>query len=178
MADKTKAMQVSPTGEIEDIKKIRDILFGNNMNEYDKRFDMLEQRMIKSIAEAKEENEKRLVLLEDYVKQEFKSLIEKLNVEKDIRSKGEKRTHEDLKSIEESAQNFVDKTSNDFSEIRKQILDLGKSIGDKINAQERALDSQIKSVDESLTTNKVDRAALAMMLTEVAMKLSGQQEDE
>ena len=178
MTDKTKVMQGSSTGEIEDIKKIRDILFGNNMNEYDKRFEVLEQRMSKSIEEAKEENEKRLVLLEDYVKQEFKSLQEKLNVEKDIRSKGEKRTHEDLKAIEETAQNFVDKTSNDFSEIRKQILDLGKSIGDKINAQERALDGKIKSVDDTLQTNKVDRASLAMMLTEVAMKLSGQQDEE
>ncbi len=178
MTDKTKAVQVPSNGEIEDIKKIRDILFGNNMNEYDKRFEMLEQRMSKSIEEAKEENEKRLVLLEDYVKQEFKSLQEKLIVEKEIRSKGEKRTHEDIKSIEESAQNFVDKTSNDFSEIRKQILDLGKSIGERINAQERTLDGQIKSVDENLQANKVDRASLAMMLTEVAMKLSGQQEEE
>ncbi len=178
MTDKTKAVQVPSNGEIEDIKKIRDILFGNNMNEYDKRFEMLEQRMSKSIEEAKEENEKRLVLLEDYVKQEFKSLQEKLIVEKEIRSKGEKRTHEDIKSIEESAQKFVDKTSNDFSEIRKQILDLGKSIGERINAQERTLDGQIKSVDENLQANKVDRASLAMMLTEVAMKLSGQQEEE
>jgi hypothetical protein len=74
--------KMSNTGEIEDIKKIRDILFGSNMSEYERRFEILEQKLSKSLEEARLDNEKRLQLLEDYVKQELQALQEKLETEK------------------------------------------------------------------------------------------------
>jgi hypothetical protein len=168
--------KMSNTGEIEDIKKIRDILFGSNMSEYERRFEILEQKLSKSLEEARLDNEKRLQLLEDYVKQELQALQEKLETEKESRLKNERRTSEDIKTIEEQAQSFADKTAKDFSETRNQILELGKSMGEKMNSQNKNLTEKIIEVDSNLQSNKVDRTALAMMFTEIAAQLSGQEE--
>ncbi len=173
------AKEVTPQkGEIEEIKKIRDILFGSNMNEYEKRFSLLEQKLNNSLEDARQENEKRLLLLEDYVKQELKSLQEMIAAEKEARMKNEKRTQEDIAHIEEQANIFAEKTTKKFSETRSQILELGKSLGDKMNQQEKKLSEKISSVDSTLQSNYADRSSLALMFTDIARKLSGEPEED
>jgi hypothetical protein len=49
-------------------------------------------------------------------------------------------------------------------------------MGEKMNSQNKNLTEKIIEVDSNLQSNKVDRTALAMMFTEIAAQLSGQEE--
>src|SRR6516165_2538276 len=68
------------------VDKIRDILFGANMREYEKRFARLEERLTKSSEALRDDLKKRFEALESYVKDELESLGSRLKAEKAERS--------------------------------------------------------------------------------------------
>ena len=163
--------------EVEDISKIRDILFGNNMSEYEKRFELLEQKLALSINENKEETEKKISSLENYLRQEFKILSEKLNEEEDARIKSDKRILTEIESIEDVIKKFKQSTSDSFSENNQQLHDLSNSISNKISDINKALQNRIETNSNQLQNNKVERSSLAMLLTDLAYKIAGNQEE-
>jgi len=68
------------------VDKIRDILFGSNMREYEKRFARLEERLNKSSEALREDLKKRFDSLESYVREELESLGQRLKAEKSERA--------------------------------------------------------------------------------------------
>ena len=66
--------------------KIRDILFGSQMRDYDKRFTRLEERLSQDAITLREELKKRLDTLEAFVRQEGESLSQRLKNEKTERT--------------------------------------------------------------------------------------------
>src|SRR6266852_7408549 len=68
------------------VDKIRDILFGSNMREYEKRFARLEERLKKSSEALREDLKKRFDSLETYVREEMESLGQRLKTEKSERA--------------------------------------------------------------------------------------------
>jgi len=73
--------------EAENIGKIRDILFGNNMSEYEQRFDALEKRLQENLSEITRDFKTKMSSLENYVRDEITSLSEQLKAEKEERTK-------------------------------------------------------------------------------------------
>src|SRR5271169_4219003 len=67
------------------VDKIRDILFGSNMREYEKRFARLEEKLTKSSEALREDLKKRFDSLESYVREEMESLGQRLKTEKSER---------------------------------------------------------------------------------------------
>lgn len=59
------------------VDKIRDILFGSNMREYEKRFARLEERLTKSSDALREDLKKRFDTLETFVREEMESLSQR-----------------------------------------------------------------------------------------------------
>src|SRR5579863_9865008 len=86
------------------VDKIRDILFGSQMRDYDKRFGRLEDRLIKDAESLREEMKKRFESLEGFVQKELESLSHRLKSEKSERSEALKdlgtQHRESAKTIE------------------------------------------------------------------------------
>ncbi len=175
---KGKVNPENSTSEIENISKIRDILFGNNMNEYEKRFEQVEEKLAQSVAENKSETDKRINTLEHYFKQEIKHVNEKLNEEEDARVKSDKKIIAELESLEDSFKKFKQLTADNFSEVNQQIMDLSNTTNDQISSLRKALQDRLESASNQLQSNKVERSSLAMMLTDLAYKIAGENENE
>ena len=62
-----KGITVDDGGNID---KVRDILFGGQMRDYDRRFQKLEERLLQETSELKDDVRKRLAALEQFMKQE------------------------------------------------------------------------------------------------------------
>src|SRR4051812_14459636 len=70
----TKQADGTPSlNEANNIDKIRDILFGVQMRDYEKRFSRLEERLLKESADLRDETRKRFDSLENFVKSEFEA---------------------------------------------------------------------------------------------------------
>jgi hypothetical protein len=109
----------------DNLEKVRDILFGAQMRDYDRRSVHLEEGLRKESADLREETRLRFDSLENYIKQEIAALTESVKAEMDdIR-----RKHEDLSSIlsRETQRLSSDKLdraalANLFTELANQLI--------------------------------------------------------
>ncbi|MEQ1728459.1 MAG: hypothetical protein ABL982_08755 [Vicinamibacterales bacterium] len=78
------------------LDKVRDILFGNQMRDVERRFSRLEERLVKETADRKDEVRKRLDTLEAYVRGENESLEGQIKSERGDRSAWRCHEHDAL----------------------------------------------------------------------------------
>ena len=99
MKTETKKQNASELPEDGNIDKIRDILFGSQARDFDRRFSRLEERLVKEISEMRDENRKKLDTLEEYIKGEVKSLTDRLVSEQNSRVETVSVLSRDLKDL-------------------------------------------------------------------------------
>jgi hypothetical protein len=178
----TTASPAQPSNNAEElpgagnIDKIRDILFGVQMRDYEKRFSRLEERLIKEANELREDTRKRFDALEQYVRQELESLNLLVTAEQNTRGEACEALSQ---SIKETARNFEKKTAQmdeqstrSQSALRQQLLEQSKSLNDEIRRKYEELTALLEREAQELRTDKTDRSALAALFTEVALRLN------
>ena len=67
------------------LDKVRDLLFGGQMRDYDRKFARLEERLVKETADLREEVKRRLSALETYMKAELESQSDRIRAEQEGR---------------------------------------------------------------------------------------------
>ena len=169
-----------PTGDelggAGNIDKIRDILFGVQMRDYEKRFARLEERLMKESSDLRDETRKRFDSLELYIKQEMEALVERVTAEQNTRSESFEQLSQGIKettrAFEKRAAQMDEQTARGQRELRQQLLDQSKSLSDEIRQKHQEMLQTLEREATELRTDKTDRAALAGLFTEVAMRLT------
>ncbi len=162
----------------ESLDKVRDILFGSQAREYEKRFARLEERLLKEAADLREELRKRFDTLEAYTKKEVDSLAARLRTEHDQRAEAAKEISRLLElnsdALETKTSALDEQLTASQRELREQILDQSKSISDEIRQKQEAMTATLERATAELRDEKTDRAALASLFMEVAMRLNNE----
>ncbi len=163
-------------GEINSLDKVRDILFGNQIREVEKKFIRLEDRLVKELANVRDETRKRLDSLEIYIKKEVESLTERLKHEQSERDTGVKALAEEHKNITNSLEKrltqFEEQTTNSQRELREQILNQSNSLQDDIRQKYTEILTLLEREAQELRRDKTDRSSLASLFTELAIRLN------
>ena len=158
------------------VDKIRDILFGNQMRDFDRRFTQVEERMAKAMQGLRDETYKRLEALEQYFKEELEALKERLKAESDQRADVDKQMNETVKSLAESLGKTISDSEEKFaahtSELRQQILKQSKSLSADIQAKYEQASQELRRTAEGLNDAKIDRSMLAEFLIDMATGIS------
>ena len=68
------------------VDKIRDILFGTQMRDYESRFARLEETLIKETVEIRETSRRRFEQLESFIHKEFENVQARFKSERDDRT--------------------------------------------------------------------------------------------
>jgi hypothetical protein len=170
----TNGASVEPdTGNID---KIREILFGGHMRDYDRRFSRVEEQLVKDSLELREDTRKRFEALEAFIKAELAALTDRLQAEQ--------RTRDDAVSglwrgLQESSHALSAKlgeaqeqTARAHSELRQQILSQSKDLNDEMRRRQDEVTALIAREVADLNHGKTDRSSLATLLTEMAMRLN------
>ncbi|MBT8363523.1 MAG: hypothetical protein KJP23_02380 [Deltaproteobacteria bacterium] len=167
------AQEASEAGSVD---KIRDIIFGNQMRDYETRFARLEQRLLKEISDLRDETGKRFDSFELYVNKELESLGERLKAEQDLRAELDKKLSGEIKDASRSLSKNIDRLaevqSNDSRELRQQLLELNKNISAEIRKKGEESFQALDQTAEELRADKVDRSSLAEILMEIAVRMS------
>jgi hypothetical protein len=179
-AVKGAAVPVTPAGPetagTGNLEKIRDILFGAQVQDFEKRFARLEERLLKETADARAETKKRFDALEAFIKKEVESLSERIRTEQSERTESGKDISRELreaaKSLEKKIAQLDDVTSRSQRELRQQILDQSKALTEEIRTRVRESSTALSKELKELRSGKTDRAALAGLFTDAAMRLS------
>ena len=162
--------------EAQSMDKIRDILFGNQARDYEKRFSRMESQLAQESQDLKTELLKRIDALESYFKQEIKDINLRIKNETDDRVHGQEDLRKDLKERFESLnKKLVQEEENlarKSSELRDQILEQSKQLTSEILSRSDQAATSLKQTARELDTAKVNRSDLSGFFLELAMRLS------
>lgn len=162
----------------ESLDKVRDILFGSQAREYEKRFIRLEERLLKEASDLRDELRKRFDTLESYTRKEVESLAARLKAEHEQRTESardiSRHLDETSGALERKASELDEHLTATQRELREQILDQSKSISDEIRQKHEATAAAMERATAELRDEKTDRAALASLFMEVAMRLNNE----
>ncbi len=162
--------------DLNSLDKVRDILFGNQIRDVDKRFARLEERLVKEFANVRDETRKRLDSLEIYIKKEVESLTERLKNEQIERDDGVKLLAQEQKNLtlalEKKLGQFDEQTANSQRELREQILNQSNSLQDEIQKKYEEILKLLERESQELRRDKTDRSHLGSLLTELAIRLN------
>lgn len=172
----TPAPHQPPAGN--NVDKIRDILFGSHIRDYESRFERLEETLLKETSDLRETTRKRLDGLESYMRKEFETLSARIRTEREERSGAVTQLSKDLKDLSDSTArrmtDISDLTTNGQAKLHDEILTQSKTLSDELRSKEIEIIHLLERRFQELRKRKTDRAALSAMLTEVALRLNDQ----
>lgn len=158
------------------LDKVRDILFGGQMRDTDKRFARLEERLTQEVAELKDDVRRRLSALEDYMKRETESLGARLRTEQDERMDAARelgtKLGDAVRVFERKTTQIDDTIARAQRDLGQQILDLNKTMSEEVRQKIDDVLARLQRASAELQHEKTDRAGLAALLTEMAMRLT------
>ena len=167
-------------GDAASLEQVRNLLFGNQQKDTERRLQLLERRIGEECEEVRADLRARVESLEQFLKDEIAAVVDRLKGETGER----KEAHRDLskglndlsKSLEKRITKLDEQTSTSHSKLRQSLLDQSKELRDqlkqRIDEVRQGLDDSTGSLDE----RKVDRLDLAALLSDVAIQLQGEED--
>lgn len=168
----------SPNGEASmgNLDKIKELLFGAQVREYENRFARLEERMMRENSNLREEMRKRLETIEQYIYREFNNLTAALKTEQAQREESINTLSSEfkdlLKSLGQQVDQLEEQTNQRHRELRQQIIGQSKTLDDEIRQKYQELMITLERKAQDLRAEKADRAALASLFREVAIRIN------
>ena len=160
------------------VDKIRDILFGSQMRDYDKRFARLEERLIKEANDLRDETRRRFDGLESFIRSELAALSDRVRNDASRRDELNEamslHLQETARSIERKLSQLDEQTSQAQRDLRQQLLTQSNDLNEEIRRKHDELAAALNREADELRHDKTDRAALADLFTEMALRLSNQ----
>lgn len=164
--------------ETGNIDKIREILFGGQMRDYERRFSRLEERLMKEAADLRDDSRRRFDALEAFFKQELEALSERLQSEQRARDESvqdvSRALRETGQALERKLAQLDEQATRNRRDLRQQILDQSKSLSEEIRRKGEELVALVEREVAALGNDKTDRAALASLFNEVALRLTNE----
>jgi uncharacterized FlaG/YvyC family protein len=158
------------------IDQIRDIIFGSQMKEYERRFQRLEERSQQRIAELHAEVGQRLEAIEAFFRKEVDAHSEQLKSEHSARSDAiQKLTHEigeTVRALSASIEAQAQLQAHEAGELRQQMMELSKNLSEEIRQKHGESSQRLDQSVRELDNGKVARTALSEILLEMAARLS------
>ncbi|MEP6913141.1 MAG: hypothetical protein ABI923_10325 [bacterium] len=158
------------------VDKIREILFGGQMRDYDKRFNRLEERLLKESAELREESKRRVEALETFVNKELAALVNRLQAEQQTREGSvqtmSRELNEAIKSLDARLTQFYNQSTETQHDLRQQLLEQSKNLNEEIRRKHDDVSATLERELAELNHEKTDRTSLSALFTEVALRLN------
>ena len=167
---------VTNSAEVAGVDKIRDLLFGNQMQDYDRRFSMLEERFLQRFREIEAETTRNISFLESTAKKQMESFAAELREEKDLRIDADKeierieRDHND--TIEKRLRSMSEQLTRLEREQAERLTQEVQSLRDELKRRNEDLQHMIEKMFAELSSVKTDRNLLAGLFLEVARCLN------
>ena len=159
-----------------DVGRIRDIIFGNQMRDYERRFGDLFSQLEAETNRIKTEVERRLDKFEAFIRTEFEQLNNRIGKERGDRVEAVEQIERTIVSNQKVAGDKLSRIDEQLSkstaEIRKLMHDQITELSAHTSKLHEESGSRLKTESECLRQDKVSRADLAELLTEVALRLN------
>ncbi|HEX7770417.1 MAG TPA: hypothetical protein VF422_10370 [Dokdonella sp.] len=164
-------------GADRNVDQIRDILFGGQMRDYERRFQELNQRLEAELVRMREAQDKRLAQIDRRVDDQFEKLNKLVRQEiedrngavDDLESRLQQAARTSRAEVNKSLEGLGRDIAASDERLRGAIADLQASLVARAGEAESAF----QRAGAELRAEKVGRDDLAALLTEFALRLRG-----
>lgn len=165
-------------GSAGNMEKVRDILFGAQLREFDKRLQRIDEKLARDQSEFREDARRRFESLELFVRSEIEALTMSLGAERTEREeslgKSEKVLLDGLKAAERKLGQLEEQLAKVQRELRQQQHEQHSGLREELRVAREQLAASLSREADELRKDKLDRATMAGLLSEVAMRLTGE----
>ncbi len=162
-------------GGIGNVEKIRDILFGTHIRDYDKRFKRLEDRLIQEGQQLRDDISQRIRALEELLNTEIDALSEKAKVDRQERILSVQDLQQELGALKNELNNRSSQLEEQFGkelkQLRQQLHLRSQEFATQLRSQNENLNELIKQEITALQEEKVSRNDLAAFFSEFSLRL-------
>lgn len=169
----TEVPVAADTGNVD---KIRDILFGAQMRDYDRRFATLEERLLRESNETREDLQRRLAATEQFLRSELEALSGALSSEQRDRKVGVRDAMDATANLNRELSDRIsalaEQVAHQHRESRNAMNDQLRQLSEDFERRHQELSAAMRRESYELRTSKTDRAALAAMFAEAAQNFA------
>ncbi len=177
----------SSQGDLQDsaeegnLEKVRDILFGTQSREFDERCNRLEKRLLQESTDLKDQFTRSLDEVKIYVNSEISRLTNQIQQEQAGRSNSLEEVGQVMKTMGSQFENRLsglhDQTATQHQKLEGQLTQQKAEISEQHQQALADMQARFQEALNELKTDKTDRAVLAEMLMDVALRLKVGQKD-
>jgi hypothetical protein len=157
------------------VDKIRDIIFGSQIKNYEARFVRLEENLTRETAELKDTLRKRFESIESFFKSESEALALRLKAEREERASLISTLERDMKDAQSAFARRLNDMDAAMSEgqsaLRKELMTESRKLLEEIGERHDSIRSLMESRVSELRTQKTDRALMSDLFREMAAQL-------
>ncbi len=162
--------------KIGNIDQVRDILFGGQMRDYEKRFKRVEERFSQESLHLRDDIIQRLRVLEERVNGEVESLTEKTKVDRQERLLAQQDFRQELSALKNELNTRLTQLDEQFTKelknLRQQTHTKFQEVTLQMRQQNETLTTLITQEVAHLHDDKVSRGDLAAFFNEMAVRLT------
>jgi DNA-directed RNA polymerase subunit F len=160
------------------IDQLREIIFGGQLREYERRFARMEAGVAKELADVREEVRARCTALEKHLRDELESVMIELRTVQQSRAAEERRLSQSIldaaKGAEDRIAALADLVTRENRDLRAQLREQTKAITDDVQRRHADLLALSERSAAELRDGKAGRTDLSALLMEVALRLRGE----
>jgi hypothetical protein len=158
------------------VDKIRELLFGNQMQDYDRRFSLLEERFQQKQRDMDAESARNLAALESSMKKQLESLAGQVRQEQELRGEADKELGRGLREQIQGIDKRLGQLSDQLATLEREFTErLGhetQTLRDDIRRRNDDMRATTERMFSELGNVKTDRNLLAGLFVEIARCLN------
>lgn len=174
MGEKSEKLHAAEAGD-QNVDKIREILFGAHIRDYDSRFSQLEQRLVAENEKMGQFLEKRLTGIATATQRELAGLAEQIEDQKKKLADLQNESRNELESanhqIGERLNDLDDVLDKETRALRNDLSEQYNSLVDLVKKTRASLDDAVVRETSQLQHGKVGREDLSVLLADLAARL-------
>jgi hypothetical protein len=158
------------------VDKIRELLFGNQMQDYDRRFAVMEERFQQKVRDLEAESTRAIQSMESSVKKQLESLASQIRQEQDLRAEADKELgrglREQIQGLEKHLTKVADQLANQDRDFTERLSHESQTLREESRRRTEDTRAAIERMLAELMHVKTDRSLLAGLFVEIARCLN------
>jgi hypothetical protein len=158
------------------VDKIRELLFGNQMQDYDHRFAVIEQHFQEKLRDLEAESSRAIQSLESSLKKQLDSIASQVRQEQELRAEADKELgrslREQIQGLEKHINNVADKVASQDRDFAERSAHESQTLREDFRRRSEDTRATIERMFSDLSNVKTDRNLLAGLFVEIARCLN------
>lgn len=175
-ADMQDALSAGPSADAPGVDKIRELLFGNQMQDYDRRFTVMEDRFLQKLRDVEAESARSLTSLETSMKKQLESMGAQFRSEKDVLAEADKALDRGLRENLQALEKRIGQATDHLGRLEREFMErlerASQDLRDEMRRRSEDMHATLERMFGELSSVKTDRNLLAGLFVEIARCLN------